>query len=161
MTTALHGWHAGEVAIQKKLGYLDAVADRWRMTENFMRDQHRIFHTSNLHFLPITTIDLDGRPWASLVAGPTGDIGFVQSPDKNTLILSVKLWDADPLVYTLDAWLDPDERWKVPPERFLIAGVGIEFSTRRRNKFAGRIRSVEKTAALEYRVELFINEALG
>ncbi|KAJ3499588.1 hypothetical protein NLG97_g206 [Lecanicillium saksenae] len=161
MTTALHGWHAGEAAIQQKLGYGAAVAGSWRVTENFMREQHRIFHTSNLHFLPITTLDKDGRPWAGFAAGSNGNIGFVTSPDKNTLKLNMKLWESDPLVDTLETWLDPVQRCDAPPERFLIAGVGIEFSTRRRNKFAGRIKAVRKIAEMGYEVVLFVNEALG
>lgn len=161
MTAALHGWHAGEAAIQQKLGYHDAVASSWRVTENFMREQHRLFHTSNLNFLPITTLDEDGRPWASFAAGSNGAIGFVTSPDKNTLRLAVKLWHGDPMVDTLETWLDPAKRGETPEERFLIAGVGIEFSTRRRNKFAGRIQFVRKIADMKYEVELFINEALG
>ncbi|KAJ6786109.1 hypothetical protein PWT90_02465 [Aphanocladium album] len=161
MTTALHGWHTGEAIIQQKLGYREAVSGSWRVTENFMREQHRIFHTSNLHFLPITTLDKDGRPWAGFAAGSNGNIGFVTSPDKNTLKLNVKLWDTDPLVDTFETWLDPAQRCDAPPERFLIAGVGIEFSTRRRNKFAGRIKSVRKAAHMRYEVVLFVDEALG
>lgn len=126
-----------------------------------MREQHRIFHTSHLYFVPLTTSDDDGRPWASLLAGANGEIGFITSPDSNTLVVRTRLWAGDPLLDTLHAWLDPDRRQAAHPERFLIAGVGIEFSTRRRNKFAGYIRSVRQITDMDFELTLFINEALG
>ena len=52
-------------------------------------------------------------------------------------------------------------------ERALTAGLGIEFSTRRRNKFAGRVRGVEMLKGKhgegerEYVVDLEVNEAVG
>ncbi|KAJ2973955.1 hypothetical protein NQ176_g6312 [Zarea fungicola] len=159
MTAALHGWHDGEIIVQQKLGYREAVAQAWRVTESSMREQHRIFHTSNLHFVPLTTSDGDGRPWASLLAGSRGEIGFIKSPDSNTLLVQARLWEGDPLLETLRAWLDPDTRRAAHAERFLIAGVGIEFSTRRRNKFAGYIRWVRQITEMDFELTLFINEA--
>ena len=161
MTTALRGWHAGEAAVQQKLGYLEAVADRWQLSENFMREQHRIFHTSNLPFIPVTTTDDAGRPWAALLAGANGQIGFVKSPDSNTLVARVRLWEGDPLLETCRVWLDPEKRIAANPERFLTAGIGIEFTTRRRNKFAGRIQAVKKLAELDYEILIHVEETLG
>ena len=103
--TALLGWHPGELAIQRKLGYADAVSDAWARVGSFMPEQHRLFHTSNLPFIPMTTLDAEGRPWASIVAGPTGDIGFVNSPDPRTLVINARLWDGDPLLDTAKAWI--------------------------------------------------------
>ncbi|KAH8669148.1 hypothetical protein BX600DRAFT_397030 [Xylariales sp. PMI_506] len=160
-TAALHGWHPGEVVVQRKLGFADAVSDRWRSVENYMREQHRIFHTSNLPFIPITTIDDDGRPWASIVAGATGEIGFVHSPDVNTLTIKTRLWDGDPLNSTLQALVNQSSRRNQPRERFLTAGLGIEFPTRRRNKFAGLIRGVKQTTNRDYELNLNVTEALG
>jgi predicted pyridoxine 5'-phosphate oxidase superfamily flavin-nucleotide-binding protein len=159
--TALHGWHPGEAALQRELGYTDAVAQSWRYVENFLRQQHRAFHTSNLPFIPITTVDEGGRPWASLLAGATGEIGFVSSPDENTLIVNARLWDGDPLLNTVKAWLDQKMRQATFPERFLTAGIGIEYTTRRRNKFAGRIAGVKSTTEHDYELNLRINEAVG
>lgn len=45
-----------------------------------------------------------------------------------------------------------------------MAGLGIEFSTRRRNKFAGFIRDVspeQSKEGLDYVVEMEVNEAVG
>ncbi len=160
-TAALQGWHPGEVAVQRKLGFADAVSDRWRAVENRMREQHQIFHTSNLPFIPVTTTDEDGRPWASIVAGATGEIGFVQSPDTNTLIINTRIWDGEPLADTLKAWVDRSNRQAQTPQRFLTAGLGIEFPTRRRNKFAGYITAVKQVTDLDYQVSLRVTEALG
>jgi hypothetical protein len=160
-TTALQGWHPGELAVQRKLGFADAVNDRWLHISNFLPEQHRKFHTSNLLLAPVTTIDEVDRPWASVVAGPSGDFGFVKSPDPTTLSISAGLWEGDPLLDTLKAWINPKHRLAARPERFLVAGLGIDFETRRRNKFAGFIRSVSTTTVSEYHFDLQVAEALG
>jgi predicted pyridoxine 5'-phosphate oxidase superfamily flavin-nucleotide-binding protein len=159
--TALQGWHPGEAVLQRQLGYTEAVAESWRYVDNFMRQQHRVFHTSNLLFIPITAVDEGGRPWASLLAGATGEIGFVNSPNANTLIVNARLWDGDPLLNTVKAWLDQKMRQATSPERFLTAGIGIEYTTRRRNKFAGRIAGVKHITDLDYELNLNINESIG
>ncbi|GAD93153.1 oxidoreductase, FAD-binding, putative [Paecilomyces variotii No. 5] len=160
-TSALQGWHPGELVMQRKFGFEDAVRDTWAHIRNFMPEQHRIFHTSNLPFIPITTFDEEGRPWSSIVAGSTGEIGFVKSPDERTLSLNIRIWDGDPLLDTVKAWIDPKRRAVATPERFLTAGLGIEFSTRRRNKFAGFIEHVCSTADSEYNIDLRVTETVG
>lgn len=161
MTAALQGWHPGEVTVQQKYGFADAVRNSWTLTENFMREQHRVFHTSNLPFIPITTFDDRGRPWGSIVAGATGKIGFVTSPDTKTLRVDARLWPGDPLLDTIRMWTEPKSGQVSTPERFLMAGLGIELSTRRRNKFAGRIRGIERHSDLDFQLDLEVQEALG
>lgn len=160
-TTALHGWHPGELSMQRKLGYADAVRDAWSLVRNFMPEQHRLFHTSNLPFIPITTLDEDGRPWAGIVAGSTGDIGFVHSPDEHSLSIHARLWDGDPLLDTIQAWINAKTGMSTIAERFLTAGLGIELSTRRRNKFAGLIQDVEVQSTLDYRLHLNVTQTMG
>lgn len=161
MAAALHAWHPGEVAVQRRLGFADAVSHRWRNITNYMPEQHRLFHTHNLHFIPITTIDAHGRPWASIVAGPTGDIGFVKSPNHQALSITARLWDGDPLGDTAAAWIAREPPDVDASERFLTAGLGIEFSTRRRNKFAGRIEDVSQAGNSCIQFDINVNEALG
>jgi len=164
MTAALQGWHPGEVSVQQRYGFADAVRNSWRVTKNFMREQHRVFHTSNLPFIPITTFDDRGRLWGSIVAGATGEIGFVTSPNTKTLIMNARLWNlwaGDPLLDTIRMWTESKSRHASTPERFLMAGLGIELSTRRRNKFAGRIRGIESRSDLDFRFDLEVQEALG
>lgn len=161
MTAALQGWHPGEVRVQQKYGFSDVVRDHWRLTENFMREQHRIFHTSNLPFIPITTVDDRGRPWGSIVAGATGEIGFVTSPDTKTLNVDTQLWPGDPLLFTIRRWIESKSRGEPAIGNVLIAGLGIEFPTRRRNKFAGRIRGIVPRSDLDFQLDLEVQETLG
>ncbi|KAB8224314.1 hypothetical protein BDV33DRAFT_188289 [Aspergillus novoparasiticus] len=160
-TTALHGWHPGEISIQRKLGYTDAVKDAWPTIRNIMPEQHRVFHTSKLPFIPITTVDEDGRPWAAIVTGSTGEPGFVHSPDSQNLSIHAHLWDGDPLLDTVKAWVDPSSALSTISQRSLAAGLGIEFSTRRRNKFAGTIQSVECQSNLDYKLHLRVTQTTG
>lgn len=161
MATALPGWHPGELSIQQKLGFADSVKENWRNVRNFMPEQHRIFHTSNLPFIPVTTVDDEGCPWAAIVAGTTGEVGFVQSPDPQTLSVNARLWDGDPLLDTARRLAGLGGKIKEVPDRLLVAGLGIEFSTRRRNKFAGLIKDVRNLNNLDYRIDLNITETMG
>jgi predicted pyridoxine 5'-phosphate oxidase superfamily flavin-nucleotide-binding protein len=159
--SGLQGWHPGEVAMQSKLGFAQAMSSSWQKIEDRMREQHRIFHTGNLPFIPITTTDDEGRPWASLVAGADGEIGFVEGPDLKTLIVNARLWPGEPLLDTLNKWVDGNGQNPTSPERYLTAGIGIEFPTRRRNKFAGYIEDVKRTTDLDFRLNLQVNQTTG
>ncbi|KAL4910386.1 hypothetical protein BDW74DRAFT_173842 [Aspergillus multicolor] len=158
MATALHGWHPGETKLHNLLNFPESIASSYVAIESQLREQHRTFHTSNLPFIPITVIDKDGRPWAGIAAGRSGEIGFVKSPNTRTLDLEVKTWDGDPLAELLENWNNKGEE-----ERALTAGLGIEFSTRRRNKFAGAIRATDAAVGGkgEYVVRVEVNEAVG
>ncbi|KAL4975812.1 hypothetical protein BDW66DRAFT_151543 [Aspergillus desertorum] len=158
MATALQGWHPGETKLHNLLHFPLSIATRYTAIESQLREQRRIFHISNLPFIPLTVIDEYGRPWAGIAAGRSGEIGCVSSPNLKTLILGVTVWAGEPLGELLGAWKGGKEH----EERSLTAGLGIEFTTRRRNKSAGVIQDVcvgkgEGTYAL--RVE--VNEALG
>ncbi|EAU33071.1 conserved hypothetical protein [Aspergillus terreus NIH2624] len=161
--STLQGWHPGEVSIQRQLGYAAAVSSRWTAVENQLREQHQIFHTSNLSFIPLTTTDDDGRPWAGIAAGSTGQVGFVESPGLKTLVFRARLWDGDPLLETLRKRKSSRSSHgeTATEERYLTAGLGIEFSTRRRNKFAGRLERVKAITEQDYVFEVGITEALG
>lgn len=151
--TSLTGWHPGEQSIQHKLGYSESIAQGWQWIEGEMPEQHRVFHTTRLPFIPITTLDSEGRPWASIAAGPTGELGFVDSPHYTKLRMHVRVVHGDPLEENLKLF----EKGK---SQMLIAGLGIEFSTRRRNKFAGHVTSVDKQGD-RVAIELEVNQAIG
>ncbi|KAG1842886.1 hypothetical protein DFJ58DRAFT_805555 [Suillus subalutaceus] len=132
--SSLNGWHKGERAIQEKLGFQGAVSQSWTQIEGEMPEQHRIFYSTRLPFIPVTTLDSMGRPWSSILAGPHGEIGWVSSETYDQLSMRVEVWDGDPLKANADyhaGTTDGSQR------EMLIAGIGVEFSTRRRNKFAG------------------------
>ncbi|KAL3467062.1 hypothetical protein BJX64DRAFT_283790 [Aspergillus heterothallicus] len=153
---ALTGWHPGETALHNKLSFPAAISTRYVAIENQLREQHRIFHTSNLPFIPLTTIDRHGRPWAGIAAGKSGEIGFVSGPSLKRLVFYSKGWVGDPLFENLK------DGGRGTKERVLTAGLGIEFSTRRRNKFAGVIRDARGMGREgEYVFEIEVNEAVG
>ncbi|KAJ5598886.1 hypothetical protein N7510_011836 [Penicillium lagena] len=160
MPSSLKGWHPGEVAVQHKLGFDEAVRTGWQLNENSMREQHRTFHTTNLPFIPVTTIDSRGRPWASILVGADGEIGFVRSPNAHTLTVKSRLWPGEPLIQTVETWLARRQH-KPIQMRYLTAGLGIELATRRRNKFAGHISDVTKVGTYDFDLTLTVNQTLG
>src|SRR5882672_10572 len=93
---------------------------------DFMPEQHRHFF-AQLPYLLVGAVDAAGWPLATLL---TGYPGFVQSPDPVTLQIAA-LPDAD----------DPASEALAPDREIGI--LGIDLSTRRRNRANGRILSRE------------------
>lgn len=150
---ALKGWHPGELAVQEIM-HLPARVSITAVV-NHLPDQHRLFHTTRLHFLPITTLDDQGRPWASVLTPADQTNAFISSPDGTHLQISARLWDGEPIVRNL-----AESRMRCPKERILVSALGIEVATRRRNKFAGYVDDVslnERSMVLK----LVVNQALG
>lgn len=150
---ALHGWHRGERQIHRKLNYESAVAIAFTAIQGDLPEQHREFYSTRLSFVPVTILDSAGRPWGSILAGHDGKSGFIQSPSDTTLVLDVKAWDGDPIVEAADLFGAKDTT--------LVAGIGIDFSTRRRNKFAGKISKFEKKNRFHLLLEFTVNETIG
>lgn len=147
---AVHGWHPGESSIQELLNFAPHVRSGYTYIRDYLPDQHRIFHTSSIAFVPLTTLDSSGRPWVSLVASKAGTPGFMSSPSEAELVVEADVWDGDPIKSNLQ----PGEG------EALISGLGIEWATRRRNKFAGLVKNV----ALEgekLTLELQVTQTLG
>ena len=91
-----------------------------------MPDQHREFFAL-LPYLFTATLDADGWPMASVL---TGAPGFVQSPD--------------PVTLRIDALPAPDD----PAGAGFVAGaeiglLGLDLTTRRRNRANGRLVAVD------------------
>ncbi|KAG1728902.1 hypothetical protein EDB19DRAFT_1745127 [Suillus lakei] len=147
---ALRGWHPGEQAVQAIIHLpervaITAIVDR-------LPEQHRIFHTSRLHFLPVTTLDQQGRPWASILCSNDGMPSFISSPTDASLTVKARLWPGDPIIQNCTVQLHD----KKP----LFSGIGLEVSTRRRNKFAGHISNVS-FRDLDVDLTLAVTQALG
>jgi predicted pyridoxine 5'-phosphate oxidase superfamily flavin-nucleotide-binding protein len=89
-----------------------------------MPEQHRSFFAA-LTFMVVGLADQNGHPWATTLSGPAG---FMNSEEEN--LLAVKAWpdSGDPLYSCLR-------------DGASIGGLGIELSTRRRNRINGRIES--------------------
>lgn len=84
------------------------------------RSQHRMFYSTKLHFLPIATENPQtGRVWSTILFPVPGDVMLdVTSPTPQELIIRAARVAGDPVVENL---VDGGG---------LIAGVGIEMSTR-------------------------------
>ncbi|KAJ6507358.1 hypothetical protein C8R47DRAFT_1209265 [Mycena vitilis] len=151
---ALAGWHRGENAIHKKLNTFDdyAVHRLYLSIEGDLPGEHAQFHSTRLPFLPVTTLDGNGRPWGSILAGENGEPGFIRVPRYSTLRLDAKLWNGEPFL--------ENSKLFVQDQKMLVAGIGIEFGTRRRNKFAGYISHLEQEDG-RINLDFFVNEAIG
>ncbi len=84
-----------------------------------------MFLFSNLRYFVLGTMDSLGRPWASLV---TGEQGFIRAVSQSHLAIVTELSEGDPLLENLS------RGYTVAEGSRLIAGLGIDFTNRRRNK---------------------------
>jgi hypothetical protein len=101
-----------------------------------MPEQHRSFFAA-LTFMVVGLADQNGHPWATTLSGPAG---FMNSEEEN--LLAVKAWpdSGDPLYSCLR-------------DGASIGGLGIELSTRRRNRINGRIESCVVGEGFSIRVQ--------
>jgi predicted pyridoxine 5'-phosphate oxidase superfamily flavin-nucleotide-binding protein len=125
MTTTTSPFHAGEQTIQRLAGVRDRIELRGRaVIRDYMPEQHRAFFAA-LPFLVVGQPDANGHPWATTLSGPPG---FMNSAEEN--LLAIK------------AWLEPgDPLYSCIREGAPVGGLGIELSTRRRNRVNGRIEN--------------------
>ena len=89
---------------------------------DFMPDQHRAF-LAQQPYIFVGAIDAEGSPLATLLCGRPG---FVRSPDPATLHIAALPDAGDPAQEALSPGRD-------------VGLLGIDFSTRRRNRINGRI----------------------
>ena len=115
-------FHEGEQQVQQRLGVRDIEDWARKVVRPYLPEQHRDFHTA-LPFLVAAARDAEGRPWATLLAGPEG---FVTSPDPQTLVIEARPVPGDALEGRLTAGAD-------------LGILGIELASRRRNRVNGRI----------------------
>ena len=118
-------FHAGEQALQQRAGAFERMAEVGpRVIRSFMPDQHREFF-AELPFVVLGTLDAQGQPWASVLAGPPG---FARSPDPQRLRI-----DALPSLPGLSLLADGAP----------VAMLGIQPHTRRRNRMNGRVETLD------------------
>ncbi|KAF9544897.1 hypothetical protein CPC08DRAFT_745300 [Agrocybe pediades] len=72
------------------------------------------------------TLDKEGRPWVSILAGEEGRIGYIHYPARDRLQVGATLWEGDAFI----GYFEGAEDGQRSP---LFASVGIEVSTRMRN----------------------------
>jgi len=132
MTPERSPFHAGELEAQRRAGVGDGVSGRY--IRDYMPDQHRAFFET-LPFLVVAGGDAEGRLWLTMVEGPPG---FVRSPDPRTLSIAASVPAHDPLTAALSAEAG-------------IGILGIDLSTRRRNRANGVIRAAEGALVIDVR----------
>ena len=130
-------FHAGEQKIQSLAGVRDRIELKGRaVIRNYMPEQHRSFFSA-LSFMVVGLADQDGHPWATTLSGPAG---FINSPDETLLTIAAWPGPGDPLRSCI--------RDGAP-----VGGLGIELSTRRRNRINGRIENCIVDEGFSIRVQ--------
>lgn len=120
----MNAFHAGEQALQARAGVQAQMAQIGpRVMRDHMPDQHREFF-GLLPFVVVGSVDAQGQPWASVLAGAPG---FMVSPDPTHLQVRAQPLPHDPLNTTLH-------------EGASLGLLGIQPHTRRRNRMNGTAR---------------------
>ena len=145
-----HYLHEGELYVQRRR---HAPSDTHRMLpqmiEDDMPDQHSEFFT-HLSYFGICTLDTQGRPWATIIVG--GSTTLIRAVSKIQLNISALLPTDDPFLCSVNDTSDATCRY--------FAGVGVDFSNRRRNKVAGFITG-SNILGNSLHMSLITNENLG
>ena len=119
-------FHPGEIAIQERVGVRAKIeAQGRRVIRDYLTEQHQQFY-AQLPFLIAGTVDSKGHAWASILVGTPG---FLCTPNDRTLEVNSKFLLGDPLANTLT-------------EGIAIGLLGIELSTRRRNRMNGTVTAI-------------------
>ncbi len=114
--------------MQERFGHRQTLEVRARRTvRSVLIGQHRQFYPQ-LPFILVGSVDATGQPWASMLAGHPG---FVHSPDAQHLRFDVAPIDGDPVKAGLALG--------VP-----LGVLGIQPSTRRRNRISGRVSAIDE-----------------
>jgi len=150
-----HALHKGEILLQKRLGTpseLSATMPNYISKD--MPQQHADFFTS-LPYLPLATLDNKGRPWASILVTSSNNeqsIGInVSGNNQITVIAETNQYD--PFVRALSESPDNGQQ--------LFAGVGVDFTNRRRNKLAGSIKLISHEPSDRVSLQLMSDQHLG
>jgi ferredoxin-NADP reductase/predicted pyridoxine 5'-phosphate oxidase superfamily flavin-nucleotide-binding protein len=133
-------FHAGEKAIQERVGVRESMETFGRrVIRSFMPQQHRDFFEA-LPYIGVGHVDQDGWPWASMLVGKPG---FIKSPDDRHLDIEAEPAKGDPLADALRA--------DTP-----VGLLGVEFSSRRRNRVNAHITATDRTG-----ISLEVDQSFG
>ena len=156
--TQKHALHEGELRLQKLRHVPSELADVIpKYINGDMPVQHAEFFPG-LSYLPLGTLDNQGRPWASLLVTKSNDdptLGIVVSSHNQTDIVA-ETNPHDPFVRALG-----EEQTSPSSDKRLFAGVGIDFTNRRRNKLAGLIKPISIGNAGKISLQLLTDQHLG
>lgn len=133
-------FHSGEQKIQARMGVRERMERFGRkVIRDFMPEQHREFY-SHLPFIFVGHADDKGWPWASILFNSPG---FMHSENERSLSINALPVEGDPLRDAI-----------APATRLGL--LGIELSTRRRNRLAAHIERITDKG-----FELNIDQAFG
>ncbi len=153
----IHKSHRGELMLQERRHTPKEVSDAIpHYIESDMPKQHADFF-AGLSYLPLATLDRNGRPWVSLLVTQSDSdpsVG-IQVAGQNTTHVVAETNPHDPFVRAVSQ--DPASGL----EARLFAGVGIDFGNRRRNKIAGSIRTADVEGEEKIRLQLLSDQHLG
>lgn len=128
MTKDASPWHAGEQALQARVGLRERLEEVGRVVmRDHMPEQHRELF-GKLPTLLLGALDAEGKPWATMLHGRAG---FVSSPDERTLHVMARPAADDPVAPCL-------------AEGAAVGLLGLEPHTRRRNRANGVVRSLHE-----------------
>lgn len=128
MSTAASPFHAGELAVQERMGVREQIAP-WaqKVVRPFMPEQHREFYRQ-LPFAVVAARDAHDRPWVTLLADKPG---FIEAPNATTLLFKGGVLPGDALAQAIGTGSE-------------LGLLGIELETRRRNRMNGTVTSLER-----------------
>lgn len=135
-------FHDGERAAQARVGLAEKLEPiGQRIIRPYLPDEHRELF-EKLPYLVVGAVDASGQPYATVIAGTGTDTGigaepgqgggFVRTPDDRTLQIGALPRRGDPVRAILE-----ERRPGLP-----IGVLGIELSTRRRNRANGEVLAV-------------------
>ncbi|KAJ3204210.1 hypothetical protein HDU67_009726 [Dinochytrium kinnereticum] len=151
-TTALHNHHphAGELEVQTLRGSPPDLAIRLpQIIEDKMPEQHSSFF-QGLNYFAVSTCDEQGRPWATLLTkAPRAHLSyFILAASSSMLLIRCRLPVEDPCAPLLVG----GRTW---------AGLGVDFTNRRRNKVAGVVKESSFSNQGDLTLAVTTNESLG
>jgi len=130
-------FHHGELLIQTESGIdqrIHKVGNK--LIRDHIIDQHKIFF-EKLSYVFIALHDADGKPWISIMQGKPG---FINSPESKTLNVSGSVIAKEVLNLQVG-------------EAMPVGIVGLDLSTRRRNRLNGNFNKAQNTELLSIAVE--------
>lgn len=117
-------FHEGELLAQRRAGVGDVAKWAGGFIRDYLPEQHREFHAA-LPFLIVSGADASGQVWTTLIEGPDG---FISTPSPRLVALQTRASPNDPLAEAFAAGTR-------------IGALGVDLSSRRRNRFSGSIQA--------------------
>ncbi|OQR91345.1 hypothetical protein THRCLA_09027 [Thraustotheca clavata] len=144
-----HNQHDGELYVKQRRHVPNEILKMSLPISTVMPMQHSTFF-ANLSYFAIGTTDQFGRPWATIVTGHKNSLP-VYAKSNTKLDIASALPQDDPFAQSISAFAGPGELW---------AGLGVDFTNRRRNKVAGKITGANYSNG-NLTMELITNENMG